>query len=89
MRARDQRAADRLAQRQGPGGREARKRWAALLQQVYEVDPLLCPKCGATMKIISFIERHQRDVIEKILRHCGLWEEDMARGPPAQEMAMR
>jgi hypothetical protein len=88
-RARDQRAADRLAQRQGPGGRDARKRWAALIKQVYEVDPLLCPKCGATMKIISFIERHQRDVIEKILRHCGLWEEDMARGPPAQEMAMR
>ena len=26
------------------------------------------------MKIISFIEAHQRDVIEKILRHCGLWE---------------
>ena len=26
------------------------------------------------MKIISFIETHQREVIEKILRHCGLWE---------------
>ena len=26
------------------------------------------------MKVVSFIETHQRDVIEKILRHCGLWE---------------
>ena len=40
------------------------------------------------MKIISFIERHQHEVIEKILQHCGLWEEDVARGPPGQEMAV-
>ena len=40
------------------------------------------------MKIIRFIQRHQRDVIEKILQHCGLREEDVARGPPAQEMAV-
>jgi hypothetical protein len=26
------------------------------------------------MKIISFIERCQQDVVEQILRHCGLWE---------------
>ena len=48
-----------------------------------EVDPLRCPKCAGEMKIISFIERHQREVIEKILRHCGLWEETSARAPPA------
>ena len=41
-------------------------RWAALIQRVYEVDPLKCPKCGGAMKIISFIEKHQADVIEKI-----------------------
>ncbi len=40
-----------------------------MIQQVYEVDPLLCPKCGGTMKIISFIERHQSEVIE---RFCGI-----------------
>jgi len=28
-----------------------------LLQRIYEVDPLKCPKCNVTMKIISFIER--------------------------------
>ena len=72
-----------------PTAREARKGWAALIKQVYESDPLSCPKCGATMKIIAFIERHQTEVIEKILRHCGLWEEGSARGPPAvQERAV-
>ena len=48
--------------------------WAMLIQRIYEVDPLKCPKCGGKMKIISFIERGQADVIERILKHCGLWE---------------
>ena len=47
------------------------------------MDPLDRPKCGAEMKIISFIERDQSEVIEKILRHCGLWEEAPARAPPS------
>jgi len=68
-----------------PTAREARKGWAALIKQVYEADPLGCPKCGSEMRIIAFIERDQGDVIEKILRHCGLWEESPARASPAQE----
>jgi hypothetical protein len=36
-----------------------------LIKRVYEVDPLCCPKCGGMMKIISFIERNQSEVIEK------------------------
>lgn len=28
-----------------------------------DVDPLVCPKCGGQMKIISFIERHQSELI--------------------------
>ena len=60
-----------------------------LIQRVYEVDPLACPHCGAAMKIVSFIECRQRDVIERILRHCGLWEGPLrtlasARGPPGR-----
>ena len=81
-------AAPEPAQSTAPNAKEARKRWAALIKQVYEVDPLLCPKCGGEMKIISFIERRQSGVIEKILRHCGLWEEESARGPPVQEMEL-
>ena len=65
-----------------PSGKQARKRWAALIKQVYEIDPLSCPNCGGEMKVISFIERNQSAVIERILRHCGLWEEAPARAPP-------
>ena len=87
LRAKGQGNAPRPGQQESPSGRQARKRWAALIKQVYEVDPLLCPKCGGTMKIISFIERDQKEVIEKILRHCGLWEEEAARAPPEQVAA--
>lgn len=63
--------------------------WARLIKRVYEVDPLECPCCGGQMKIVSFIERCQGDVIEQILRHCSLWEGPLrtsvgARGPPQQ-----
>ncbi len=51
---------------------------------VYEVDPLKCPNCGGTMKVISFIERNQPEVIEKILRHCDLWKETPTRAPPME-----
>ena len=54
--------------------------WAALIKCVYEVDPLKCPKCGGTMKIISFIQEDV--VIRKILKHCELWKEPMPRPPP-------
>jgi hypothetical protein len=26
------------------------------IQKIYEVDPLICPKCQGRMKVISFIE---------------------------------
>ncbi len=35
--------------------RRARLSWAKLILRVYEVDPLLCPFCGAEMKILAFI----------------------------------
>jgi len=56
--------------------------WAMLIKRVYEVDPLCCPECGGQMKVISFIEPPQTDVIEAILKHCGLWESRSPRGPP-------
>ncbi len=59
--------------------------WAMLIKRVYEVDPLACPQCGGMMKVIAFIEPPQGTVIEKILRHCGLWRESLPRPPPADE----
>ena len=34
------------------------------------------------MKVVSFIEPPQGEVIEKILKHCGLWQEPACRPPP-------
>ena len=64
--------------------RARRLTWATLIKKVYEVDPLKCPACGGTMRVISFIESsHQADVVEKILKHCGLWRDQPQRAPPA------
>ena len=47
--------------------------WAPLIKRGYEVDLPQYPDDGGAMKIISFSERRQTDVIQRILRHCGLW----------------
>jgi len=37
--------------------RELRRNWARLIQKIYEVDPLTCPKCASQMRVISVIEQ--------------------------------
>ena len=44
----------------------ARKRWANLIRHIYEVDPLVCPRCGGVMKIHLLHHRTAR-VIRAIL----------------------
>ncbi len=61
--------------------KKRRMTWAILIKSVYEVDPLECPNCGGKMKIISFIEKCQPTVIERILRRCGMWKETKQRPP--------
>ena len=56
--------------------------WAMLIKRVYEVAPLCCPGCGGQMQVVSFIEPPQADVIEAILKHCGLWQSRSPRAPP-------
>jgi hypothetical protein len=58
--------------------REYRKNWVRLIQKIYEVDPLICPKCSGAMKVISVIE--DEEVVKKILKHLGLW--DVKPRPP-------
>jgi hypothetical protein len=53
-----------------------------LIKRIYEVDPMTCPQCGGEMKVVAFIEPPQAQVIEKILKHCGLWQEPVSRPPP-------
>ncbi len=47
-----------------------RRSWARGIQQGYEVDPLLCPRCGGMTRVIAVIE--QRAVIRQILGHLNL-----------------
>lgn len=46
--------------------------WARLIQKVYEVDPLECTRCCATLRIIALID--DADVIEHILEHLTVWD---------------
>ena len=66
--------------------REARRRWAELLRQIFEVDPLRCPACGAEMRIVAFIT--QRAVIDRMLDHLRRASES-ARGPPRAQRRPR
>ncbi len=59
--------------------RALRRRWAELLRRIYEVDPLVCPRCGETMRIIAFITEPR--VITKILRHLATKAANQ-RSPP-------
>ena len=57
--------------------RPASQHWARWIKQIYEVDPLVCKKCGADMKIIAFI--HKQSEIAKISAHLGI---QPYRAPP-------
>ncbi len=59
-----------------------RKRWAALIQNVYAADPMICPNCGREMRIIAFI--NQWKVILRIMKHLDLWP-PTARDPPEND----
>ena len=67
--------------------RGARYLWAALLARIYEVLPLICPHCGAEMRMIAAIT--DRPTIERILLHIGQSPRPLpitpARGPPEWE----
>ena len=61
-------------------------KWRELIKKVWEADPLLCPRCQREMRIISLID--DRTVIERILRHLGLWQQgirvDSGPDPPGE-----
>ena len=49
--------------------------------QVYEVDPLKCPRCGSPMRILAVITEPEE--VRKILRHLV----KIARSPPGFDPA--
>jgi hypothetical protein len=60
------------------------KKWRELIKKVWEIDPLICPKCQGEMRIISLVD--DSNVIQKILKHLKIWEEpQLPRAPPEPE----
>ena len=47
--------------------RARRQAWARLLARIYEVDPLVCPRCGEELKVVALITDPR--VIDRILAH--------------------
>jgi len=47
-----------------------RRGWAEMIRKVYEVNPLTCPQCGGTMKVIAFITDFP--VVDRIIDHLKL-----------------
>ncbi len=45
----------------------SRSAWARLIAKVYEVEPLICPRCGSEMKVIAVITDAAE--VRKTLRH--------------------
>jgi hypothetical protein len=62
-----------------------RRRWANLIRRVYEVDPLVCPRCGAEMRVIGFIT--ETKVIKRILDHIPK-RDRVSRSPPPPQSAV-
>jgi len=62
------------------------KGWAEMIKKVYEIDPLICPKCGGTMRIVSFIEDHK--VLDKIIKHLNLTFKAARPPPPQAQLSM-
>ena len=77
--------APRLAPRLAPT--EATRRWAALLQQIFEVDPLACPTCHGPMRVVAFIT--QASGIDRILAHVRTRAAREAHGGPRRPPSTR
>jgi len=41
-----------------------------MIRKVYEVDPMVCPQCGGTTKIIAFLTDYA--VVDRIIGHLKL-----------------
>ncbi len=59
------------------------KGWAEMIRKVYEVDPMVCPQCGGTMKIIAFLTDDA--VVDRIIDHLKLTF--AAERPPPPRLA--
>jgi Ribonuclease G/E len=50
--------------------RVSSKGLAEMIRKVYEVDPLICPRCGGKMRVVAFLTEHA--IVARIIRHLEL-----------------
>ena len=50
--------------------KKSSRAWAALIKKIFEVDPLVCPKCGEQMSIKAFI--HDKKEIVRLMQHLAI-----------------
>ena len=60
--------------------RALRRPWAEMIKRVYEVDPLVCPRCHGEMRIVAFII--DPTVVDRIIRHLRTKGSHRERAPP-------
>jgi hypothetical protein len=68
--------------------KKSNQTWVRLIQKVFEVDPMICPKCGSEMKIIAVItEPLAVDCILRYLEKKGLppFNLPKAHSPPGKQ----
>jgi hypothetical protein len=46
------------------------KGWAEMIRKVYEVDPMICARCGGRMKVVAVLTDYA--VVDRIIRHQEL-----------------
>jgi len=46
------------------------KGWAEMIREVYEVDPMICPRCGGRMRVVAFLTEYA--IVDRITRHLEL-----------------
>src|SRR5712691_883595 len=68
-----------------PPKRRCSASWARLIAKVYQVDPLLCTRCGERMSIVAFVA--DSFAIRRILDHLGL--SPPPEKPPPQREVLR
>ena len=61
--------------------KQVSKSWAALIKKVFEVDPLICPRCGEKMKVKELLKEHTE--IEKVAKSFNI--PMFAQPPPIRD----
>ncbi len=71
--------------RDPPSRRRRHLSWVRLIKKVYESDPLLCPYCGAEMRIVAFVV--EASSLRRLLLGVGLGPQEaepLPRAPPGE-----